>query len=86
MIIRKYVIHLAFSFWALILLILSLGRITLTHSTRSSAIGAIKPFVNQETLLMVYYPYFHSIIRYGIIFWGNSSYAINVFLFTKENY
>jgi hypothetical protein len=44
------------------------------------AIRAIKPFVNQETLLMVYYAYFHSIIRYGVIFWGNSSYAIVFYL------
>jgi hypothetical protein len=29
-------------------------------------------------------PYFHSIIRYGIIFWGNSSYAINVFYLQKR--
>jgi hypothetical protein len=43
------------------------------------AIRAIKPFVNQEALLMVYYACFHSIIRYGIIFWGNCTYAINVF-------
>jgi hypothetical protein len=53
-------------------------------SSACYAIRAIKPFVYQETLLMVYYAYFHSIIHYGIIFWGNSSYAINV-LFTKEN-
>jgi hypothetical protein len=47
------------------------------------AIRAIEPFINQKTLLMVYYAYFHSIIRYGIIFWGNSSYAINVFYLQK---
>jgi hypothetical protein len=33
---------------------------------------------------MVYYAYFYSIIRYGIIFWGNFSYAINVFYFQKR--
>jgi hypothetical protein len=54
-------------------------------SSACYAIRAIKPFVNQKTLLMVYYAYFRSIIRYGIIFWGNSSYAINVFLFTKTD-
>jgi hypothetical protein len=48
------------------------------------AFRAIKPFVNQETLLMVYYAYFHSVICYGIIFWGNSSYAINVFYLQKR--
>jgi hypothetical protein len=33
---------------------------------------------------MVYYAHFHSIIRYGIIFWGNSSYALNVFYLQKR--
>jgi hypothetical protein len=27
---------------------------------------------------------FYAIIRYGIIFWGNSSYAINVFIYKRE--
>jgi hypothetical protein len=48
------------------------------------AIRAIKLSVNQETRLMVYYAYFHSIIHYGIISWGNSSYAINVFYLQKS--
>jgi hypothetical protein len=52
-------------------------------SSTCYAIRAIKPFVNQKALLMVYYAYFHSIICYGIIFWGNSSYAINVFYLQK---
>jgi hypothetical protein len=33
---------------------------------------------------MVYYAYFHFIIRYGVIFWGNSSYTINVFYLQKR--
>jgi hypothetical protein len=36
--------------------------------------------------LMVYYAYFHSIIPYGIIFCGNSSYAINVFFIYKREW
>ena len=40
------------------------------------AVTAIKPFVTQDTFKMVYHSYFHSIINYGIIFWGNSSYSI----------
>jgi hypothetical protein len=53
-------------------------------SSACYAIRAIQPFINQETLLMVYYAYFNSIIRYGIIFWGNSSYSINVFYLQKR--
>jgi hypothetical protein len=52
-------------------------------SSACYAIRAIKPSINQKNLLMVYYAYFHSIIRYGIIFWGNSSYAIHVFYLQK---
>jgi hypothetical protein len=33
---------------------------------------------------MVCYAYFHSIVHYGIVFWGNSSYAINVFHVRKR--
>jgi hypothetical protein len=33
---------------------------------------------------MVYYAYFHSIMHYGIMFLGNSSYAINVFHVQKR--
>jgi hypothetical protein len=53
-------------------------------SSACYAIRALKPFVNQETLLMVYYAYFYSIVRYGIIFWGNSSYTIHVFRLQKR--
>jgi hypothetical protein len=33
---------------------------------------------------MVYYAYFYSIVCYGVIFWGNSSYANNVFRLQKR--
>ena len=32
-----------------------------------------------NTLKSIYYAYFHSIIKYGIIFWGNSSYSGKIF-------
>jgi hypothetical protein len=44
----------------------------------------VKPYVNQETLLMVYYASFHSIMHHGIIFWGYSSYVTNVFHVQKR--
>jgi hypothetical protein len=31
-----------------------------------------------ETLKVVYYSYFHSLLTYGIIFWGNSSYSLQI--------
>jgi hypothetical protein len=32
-----------------------------------------------ELLKMVYFSYFHSIMSYGIIFWGNSHHSVNIF-------
>jgi hypothetical protein len=33
---------------------------------------------------MVYFEYFHSIMKYGIIFWGNSTYVCRVFTLQKR--
>ena len=37
-----------------------------------------------EILRMVYFSYFHSIMSYGIIFWGNSYSSINIFRVQKR--
>ena len=34
--------------------------------------------------LTIYFSYFHSILSYGIIFWGNSSYSSNIFKIQKR--
>jgi hypothetical protein len=39
--------------------------------------------LNMETLRMAYFSYFHSIIRYGIIFWGNATNSCKVFRLQK---
>ena len=44
----------------------------------------IRLFVSWDTLKSVYYSYFHPLISYGIIFWGNSSNSLHVFLFQKR--
>jgi hypothetical protein len=33
----------------------------------------IRPFMSQDALKSVHYSYFHSLITYRLIFWGNSS-------------
>jgi len=38
----------------------------------------------QETLLIIYYAYFHLLMTYGIIFLGNSPYSIHKFIL-QEN-
>ena len=53
-------------------------------STASFAIRTIKPFLSQDSLKMVYYSYFHSIMTYRIIFWGNSHYTNTIFKLQKR--
>jgi hypothetical protein len=47
------------------------------------AIRNMKFCSNIETLRMIYYAHFHSIMKYGIIFWGNSPDA-KIFLLQKR--
>jgi len=38
-----------------------------------------------DTLVMVYKAYFHSLMSFGLIFWGNSSYSTKIFQFQKKD-
>jgi len=40
--------------------------------------------MSQDTLSTVYFPYFHSNLFYGIIFWGNSAYSSDIFKIQKR--
>jgi hypothetical protein len=40
--------------------------------------------MSQEILKMIYFSYVHSIMTYGIIFWGNLPYSINIFRIQKR--
>jgi hypothetical protein len=42
------------------------------------------PIMSLRSLRMIYFAYMHSIIIYGIIFWGNSSYTIKSFRIPKR--
>jgi hypothetical protein len=44
----------------------------------------IKPIMPNETLKIVYYSYFHSLLTYGIIFWGNTSFSMQIFRIKKR--
>lgn len=47
-------------------------------------IRSLKPIIPLETLRMIYFSSVHSIISYGIIFWGNSSYSNTIFRSQKR--
>jgi hypothetical protein len=48
------------------------------------ALRSIRLHMTQDALKTVYYSYFHSLISYGIIFLGNSSYSPHIFRLRKK--
>ena len=48
------------------------------------AIRAIKPCMSPSVLRTVYFSYFHSVMSYGIIFWGDSHFNNNIFKIKKR--
>jgi hypothetical protein len=48
------------------------------------AIRLIKLFMSIDVLRSTYFSYVYSIISYGIIFWGNSSYSEDIFKIQKR--
>jgi len=48
------------------------------------AIRQIKPYMAVEALKMIYFSYFHSILTYGIVFWGNSVNSQYIFKIQKR--
>jgi hypothetical protein len=47
-------------------------------------IRVIVPFLSQDVLNMIYYAYFHSLMIYGLLFWGNSLHSIEVCRLQKK--
>jgi hypothetical protein len=48
------------------------------------AIRAIKPFMSQESMKIIYYACVHSLLLYGIIVWGNAPHSENIFKIQKR--
>jgi len=48
------------------------------------AIRAMKTLLTWKSQKMVYYSYFHSVMSYGIIFWGTSPYSNNILRIQKR--
>jgi hypothetical protein len=47
-------------------------------NTPCFVIRTIQAITSQETVRMVYFAYVHSVMRYGIIFWGNQTHSERV--------
>ena len=57
------------------------------HSKLSASCFSIRSLIhtlNLDTVRIVYFAYFHSVLRYGVIFWGNSTHAHQVFKLQKS--
>ena len=52
-------------------------------NTEFFVILTIQAIMSPETLKMVYFAYIHSIMSYGIIFWGNQPYSDKIFKIQK---
>ena len=63
---------------------LRIENVTQKLSAACCAVRSVKPFLLQETLKMVYYAYFHSIMNCGSIFWGNCSHSAKNFKIQKN--
>ena len=53
-------------------------------SSASFALRVIKPFLSLDSLKMVNYSYFHFVMTYGLIFWGNSHHSNIIFRLQKR--
>jgi hypothetical protein len=53
-------------------------------SSACYAIRAVKSLMTQESLRIIYFFYFQSIMTYGISFWGSSSCCSNIFKIQKK--
>jgi len=60
------------------------GKILPKLSRACYTIRSMYPISSLHTLQIIYFAYFHSIIEYGIIFWGNSTESRRVFLAQKR--
>jgi hypothetical protein len=47
-------------------------------------IRAVKPYMSFSSLIMIYYSLFHSVLAYGILFWGMSSSSLKIFKLQKR--
>ena len=47
------------------------------------AMRIVQPFLSLDSLKLIYHSYFHSVLTYGIIFWGNAHHSNVIFKMQK---
>jgi hypothetical protein len=53
--------------------------------TACYAVRTIKSLMSENILIMVDSACFHSVMSYGVVFWGNSPYSSKIFYCKKES-
>ena len=53
-------------------------------STATFAMRVVQPFLSLDSLKLIYLSYFHSILTYRIIFWGNTPHSNIIFRIQKK--
>jgi len=61
-----------------------IDQLTKKMSTACYTLRYVKYSLPIETLKINYFAHIHTIMSYALIFWGNSSYAKNVFIFQEK--
>jgi hypothetical protein len=61
-----------------------IDHVTTKLSTACYVIRCIKPLISNKTLLLIYRFPFHTVMNYGIIFWGNSCHSIQIIHMQKR--
>jgi len=53
-------------------------------SSACNSMQSVKPHISINTLKMIYCFYCHSVMTYGLLFWGHSSNSIKIFRLQKK--
>jgi hypothetical protein len=61
-----------------------INQLAVKLSSAAYAIRTLSFVMSQASLLMTYYAYVHSIMSYGIIFWGNATHSKLIFKIQKR--
>jgi hypothetical protein len=61
-----------------------INQVTSKLSSACYAVWALTPLLSKNALKMLYFSYVHSVISYGIIFWGVSVNSIKIFRLQKK--